>query len=223
MDILRKEDRAELFNIMKINYKTNLVWYLLIWIVLLIPIISCAICTYNIINWDENIEDYVEHLAVGIPRDYPTPYLIMNQVKVLIMLDCMWGVILSSVFILSKRKKEGVKAPGFYISANMIMYLGVLLLVTEWLGNVSIIIAPGSAFASEPVYLGNNAILFRCLFSLMMLLCYAGASFYLYRFIKWLWHKLHYIVTIIIGLFIFVLFSFCSMWFFIIFLYSLCL
>lgn len=178
----------DFIDLIKKNYKENIRWYIIIWILLLIPVIFCIIqpgySDVRVITFDE-----VEKYHMG----YYNLFLLVFLFVVLSI------VVITSVFILSKRNNKDLKHRRLYVVLSLLFYSAILLAIMNWCGNVTVMVHPGSAVSH--FHVASHRFLPFCLFYLGLIGIYSGFSTISYCLISRLnkkGDKLYMILSLVI-------------------------
>lgn len=203
----------ELINLIKHNYKENIRWYIIIWLLLLIPIIFCTNQTIKLYNDDGKIiveealsqgyRDFVEYdLPDGMDLEEYFPVYVGNIFEIVFIFLILSVVIITSVFILSKRNNEDFRNKRRYVALSLLFYFAILCGIIKWCDNVTVLVHPSyESFAS---------LLICYIVCIVFLGIYLGICGIFYRIISWFRHKrkLFMILSILILLPIWILISY---------------
>lgn len=208
----------EFINLIKHNYKANIRGYIIIWILLLAPIAFCTTQTIQLYceNGKNKVEeaknnsdyrDFIEYeLPDGMVLEEYLPVYVGNLFIPTLLFVILFVVIMTFVFILSKRNRKDFRNTGLYVALSLLFYFALLCGIIKWFDNVTVLVHHGSAISHAHF----APLLPYWLVHVFLLGIYLGLCSLLYRIISCLRKKgiLFMIIGILIILPIWILISY---------------
>ena len=196
----------EFVNQIKHNYKENIRGYIIIWLLLLIAIAFCVTQTIQLYNEDgEKIVDvervkeggYRDFIEFGLPEGmdleeyFPVYVGDSYQSSIFILLSL---VIITYVFILSKRNHNDYRNGRLYVAISLLFYIGVIYGILSWCDNVTVFVDYFHLYIHESTFVDLCG---SFIFSFVCLVIYLSLCGIFYRISSWGRSK-GYIFTILI-------------------------
>lgn len=134
------------------------------------------------------------------------PVYVGNIFEIVFIFLILSVVIITSVFILSKRNNEDFRNKRRYVALSLLFYFAILCGIIKWCDNVTVLVHPGSAISHESF----ASLLIWYIVYIIFLGIYLGICGIFYRIISWFRHKrkLFMILSILILLPIWILISY---------------
>jgi|GEM_PF-6754002 len=211
----------EFVNQIKHNYKENIRGYIIIWLLLLIAIAFCVTQTIQLYNEDgkrivdvERVKEsgYRDFIEFGLPEGmdleeyFPVYVGDSYQSSIFIVLSL---VIITYVFILSKRNHNNYRNGRLYVAISLLFYIGVIYGVLSWCDNVTVFVDYFHFHFHESTFVDLCR---SFIFSFVCLVIYLSLCGIFYRISSWGRSK-GYIFTILIISIILPIWIFISLFF----------